>query len=116
MKKLNFFCTLAVIFAFVSCNSDSDSILEPIESTESTHTISLEEALANLNDFVNDDATRSGNTTFKIADVVTVSYPSNTRSGNTTNCSSIAYVANFENNQGYAILAADDRIKERVLV
>lgn len=81
------------------------------------HRITIIEALGSLDEFVNDGKkTRAASK--KIRNVLTLSYNSiRTRgeAGKSIDCENLVYVANFENNEGYAILAADDRIGDDVL-
>lgn len=91
---------------------------EAAQKSLPSHTIPLLNALKSLDDFMNDPKsgeTRSNNTR-RVKNVITVNLNGiPTRSDGLGNENSLLYVANFENNEGYALLAADDRISEDVL-
>lgn len=102
----------------MSCQ-DSLEDFEPAcnENLSPNYSISVDEALANLDDFMQGDqaGTRSG---YKRS--VESVYPLrrsvvSTRSAVGNDEGNLLYVANFENEQGYAILAADARIGEKVI-
>lgn len=113
MKKLfcNLFVAVAAMCMMSSCsNEESSNIIADINNN---HCISIEEALSNLSAVMDDNDTRVGGTSKVVINVLPIT-TSMTRSGSSSN-SALLYVANFEDNQGYALLAADDRIEEKVL-
>lgn len=116
MKNLFIKAAMCCLLALASgCQSVDLPI--PVESEETlSHTISVEDAIENLKSFMKDGSTRAGDTR-EVSNVLTVKYKSAaTRSAGTVlDCENLIYVANFEDEQGYAILAADDRIDEPVL-
>lgn len=62
--------------------------------------------------------TRATKDNRRVKEVFTVKYQTiATRASipNKLDCENLLYIANFENNQGFAVLAADDRIKDEVL-
>lgn len=115
MKKLLSIIGSGLLVFVTGCQSLDAPDVEPMNETVS-HTISVEDALANLKSFMSDANTRAVDPR-KVGGVLTVKYKSaTTRSGATVaDCENLIYVANFEDEQGYAILAADDRIDEPVL-
>lgn len=126
MKKYAF--VLVAIIAtlnFSSCNDDFESELanDPILDSESqtNHQISKEDALSALNDFLAEST--NGNLKSLKVDIDTaemwgIKYNSlvNNNKSMQINSGNLVYVANFADEQGYAILAADDRINEEVLI
>lgn len=123
MKKV--LSMLLVTIFMLSCQNEFD--LEPIAEVgpnfvtigSNQFAISVDSALANLAAFMADEetsATRSASARV-VSSVTPIKYRSKvTRSsGNNVDCENLLYVANFENEQGYAILAGDTRIGEDVL-
>lgn len=104
-----------LLLCAVACQNQEIPI--PVQSEETvSHSISVEDALATLKSFMKDECTRTTDVR-EVSNVLTVKYKSaSTRSGCAIpDCENLIYVANFENEQGYAILAADDRIDDPVL-
>lgn len=115
MKKLCYLLGLSLFALVTGCHSSDLPI--PGASEESvSHTISVEDALKNLKSFMKEGNTRAADIP-EVSDVLTVKYKTAaTRAGGSVvDCENLIYVANFEDEQGYAILAADDRIDEPVL-
>lgn len=121
MKLSNFFvavCMAACSFFLSACEDDVNNHQVKLEksASELSHTITKEKALASLQSFLsetNKDQTRSIPDNRRIKDIFAV-----TRTSNITRAlarTDILYVANFEDNQGFAVLAADDRIKDEVI-
>ena len=124
MIRLNHSLTVFVILALlVSCNK---SIVYPREEqTESSssvnpHAIPVEYAVASLYSFLgyDDDKTTKSNlpqvesvSTIRMKDLRTKSVVLSSES----NCDELVYLVNFTNENGYAILAADDRITEGII-
>lgn len=82
------------------------------------HNIPLSDALATLSDFLRDEnQSRAGNPRV-IGNTITIKYnEKRSRSANdSVDCDNLVYIVNFENNAGYAVLAADNRIPEPILV
>lgn len=122
MKKLKYIAYAA--FAALAMSSCTDDILpvqgkqtEP-ERTVSDYSISPEQALANLDAFMEGDEelTRSHGEV-SVKDIFPVKYSTMaTRAEQSENeCENLIYVANFEDNAGYALLAADERIPDKVI-
>ncbi len=113
MKKI-IYIAISVIF-LISCEKlaylpETDNII----NKERTHVIPMEEALASLESFQSIAAETKSIPSIKEVFVV-YSTPSLTRSSSSES-DTLLYVVNYENNGGYAILAADDRIVEDVLM
>ena len=106
---------------FTSCQDDiAVTNEEPGYSniTENQYSISEESALAYLADFLADSEpdSRSGKR-ISVKSIKPIKYnrvASRTQQDN-VDCENLLYVANFEDNQGYAILAGDERISDKVL-
>lgn len=126
MKKNLLVRAMLVAVLLVCCNSCDDREEIPSSQPKSEkvscnpHAISQEQALASLQDFMNsfeNVATRSAMQSRRVKDIYPVEFRKDvTRAGaDTIDCENLLYVVNFENEQGYAILAADDRVKDDVL-
>ena len=110
------------LFSFSSCN-DKEILPSPpsAEVKTNSHTIPLNQALASLKSFMNESTgneTRATTDNRRVKEVFTIKYQTiATRASipNKLDCENLLYIANFENNQGFAVLAADDRIKDEVL-
>lgn len=120
MKKL--FHLLLVVVLLSSC-SNYDEPLETIvpEQPQSVniHTIPVDSALSFLSDFLaaEGDVDSRADRMKSISSVKTVRYDMvGSRSGDDSlKCENLLYVANFANNEGYAVMAADDRLSARVI-
>lgn len=121
MKRV--ICILIMALSLMSCEdklvpqsnlNDSDDT-----RTENIYSISVDDALANLNAFM--AATESPVTRSEarrvVGSIVPIKYNlmSTKASLDIMDCENILYVANFKERQGYAILAADTRIEEPVI-
>lgn len=120
MRKLHLTIFLLGVALFVSCN-DNDIPMTSNDESETNgpnYEISPDSALAYLNEFLNSDKpdSRSINNR-KVASISPVKYPKmlSRSSEDSIDCENLVYVANFEQEQGYAILAADKRISEKVI-
>lgn len=118
MKK--YLCFLLCLMAVVACQQDVDFV--PVEDvaheevSTNPYAISIEKALTNLEDFMMAlDETRAEGVRV-VSDITPIKYVPTTRSGENIDCENILFVANFENNQGYAILSGDERIEQPILV
>lgn len=97
-------------------NSDIEDVSNSVESSQTSHAISAEEALANLNDFLKDSPTRAGENLPKATDLIPMKIKEmTTRAPSLEGAKNLIYVANFPNDNGFAILAGDDRIREKVI-
>lgn len=86
------------------------------------YTIPVDSALEYLSAYFSaetnyDSSTRTENRRI-VSKISPIKYKINKSRASTCDwdCDTVLYIANFENNEGYAILAADERIKEKVLV
>ena len=125
MKKHLFYVAAIAALLLGSCAKESFSSEKSVETEEQLcpHTIPVETALASLDDFLasvdEGRQTKSGmpDGKRKVKDVQTV-YTVNgmTKSdGNAEDGNALVYIVNFENDGGYAIISADDRIPEDIL-
>ena len=120
MKKITIIATLS--FLCLIATSCTDTMDEPILETNvktEYHGVPVEDALKYLNDFLatTDEPTRSSGArrigsvnVVRNKDLVTRS-----TSSKSFDADSLIYVVNFENNQGFAYLAADDRISAPII-
>ena len=120
MKKS--LCAIMAALLLLSCQEEElCTSPTPIEKpiAEHTFTIPVDSALANLAAFMADEETSTTRSAAVrvVSSVTPIKYsPKMTRStGANVDCENLLYVANFENEQGYAILAGDTRIGEDVL-
>lgn len=122
MRKI-IFITYTILIA-TSCQDYGQSLSPPDsgnnipEEIESPYAISPEDALNNLNEFLESDpvSTRSSikRQASSISPIKTNRLPTRVNAGN-MDCDNIIYIANFQDDQGYAILAADNRIPEKII-
>lgn len=108
------------LFAFVSCHEKME-IVSPENNSddnriENTHVISMDEALADLEAFMKDSDTKAtdNRSVCSVKPIKLNGYHTKGLSDDYTNVP-ILYVAQFEGEQGFAVLAADDRIEEKIL-
>jgi Peptidase C10 family. len=121
MKKI--LGSLMVALSVISCQEDlelnSESGLSNETPTENSYQISADSALANLNTFLTDTENYATKTVKSrtVSSITPIKFNSTlTRAVNENlKCENLLYVANFENEQGYAILAGDTRIEEKVI-
>lgn len=97
--------------------SDSNGISK--NTSKNSYSIPIDSALANLNDFLDaseEPATRTHDKRV-VSSVASIRYNRvKTRSdADSINCDTILYIANFEGDAGYAVLAADKRIIAKVI-
>lgn len=116
----NFIFTFVVSIFMIGCQEilDIDGAIDtvPENITENVYAISEEEALENLHAFMASSETKSSDVC-RIVSISPIKYKTvKTKTyQDDLNCENLLYVANFEGNQGYAILAGDTRIGEEVL-
>ncbi len=126
MKKILFWGLVASVV--IGCERpvepvDNDALSDETQKIENSHRISEEDAIASLMDFLESfkgQDTKSGvdYSSRRIKDIEPFkSRMLVTKSSDlaAADCEDILYVVNFEDEQGYAILAADDRIPADVL-
>ncbi len=118
MKHL--FTALAAAMLFVSCHEKMEIISPETnpdnDRIENTHVISMDEALANLEAFMKDSDTKAtdNRSVCSVKPIKLNGYHTKGLSDDYTNVP-ILYVAQFEGEQGFAVLAADDRISHSVI-
>lgn len=105
---------LGFILCALSCTQTED--LPCIEKKASNdYIVPVNTALKNLDDFLKIDIVGSrAAESPKVAEVYSINIPTS-RSSEASDVENLFYIANFEDNQGYAILAADSRISSPVL-
>lgn len=117
MKK-TFFIILSFAIA-ISCSEtlrpdfDNIGINQQQEISAPDYHIGLETALESLDEFFDAmDGTKSTSDRIRIADVIRLGRQPGTtvKSTESTDTSTILYVVNFEDDAGYAVLAADSRL------
>lgn len=119
MNKLSFILATAALVC--SCTSEDVVMPQPdtyIEDIEDCYAISIDEAIDNLYDLLDclEPESRTGTKKRVIDNTFSVSqYPGNSRSSRGTDSGNIFHVVNFADNEGFAILAADNRIPDKVL-
>lgn len=113
---------LGILLSFISCQKGFEQIkdLEVIEPQvkDNIYAISSDQAMTNLLEFLKSDSSQTKSNDIRVIGSITpISYNKiATKSGITDlECETLLYIANFENNQGYAILAGDTRIDEPVI-
>lgn len=116
MKKIIFY--MMTFCALMSCQDNENVLDETVNINKHTHAISIDEALANLHAFMNDSTeTRScgSDRIVKSIKPVKISMLQTRSTQEIPDCENVVYVANFEDEEGYAILAADDRVEADVI-
>ena len=104
------------LFAFVSCHEveiDTPENNSATKTSEITYAISKEEALANLEAFMDDADTKVSKRT--VREIVPIKYQTYGTKAKKDFNKDLIYVAQFEDEQGFAVLAADKRIEEKVI-
>lgn len=119
-SKLTYSLLFGVILS--SCSQEELIVEVPLPSEPaavSPYSIPADSALAYLKDFMQDQSdTRASEVDHRsIGSITPIKYkPHLTRSGAiATDCDNLLYIANFEDEQGFAVLAADTRIGEKVI-
>ena len=114
-NRLSLIVTFAIFSIFlISCSAEYiDPVYTPNDSLpemNTPHFVPYEQALAELNSMLRDIdiQTRGGRSTRQISDCYLASDLSLTKSGDGKEEPAV-YVFNFENDQGFAIISADDR-------
>lgn len=111
--------SLVIVFSISlsACqDAETEVIKNPLpEKTTQLHAISTDKALSNLDNFLMDGSTRGGDSHPKVVSVIPMRMDEVTTRVATSNANNILYVANFSENKGFAILAGDDRIQEKVI-
>lgn len=114
MKK--FFVFALAISALVACQKEaplSQPAATKLQSNRSSHTVPIEKALRELDQFLSGGQTRGADPRH-VTNVQTVSgaqlFPTRTRAEELPDLDDVFYIAHFEEGEGCAILAADDRL------
>ena len=128
MKRKCFERILSAVFiailAFANYACDNKEEIPPRDKekqeSKNPHAISQEQALASLQAFLasfDDETTRSVMNGRRVKDIFPVEYKKDVTRGdvNDIDCENLLYVVNFEDEKGFAFLAADDRVKDDVL-
>ena len=124
MKQINLLFVILIAWLLSGCTSDPTAMSESepsLPTQEVSHVVPVEHALEELQSVLdvidspseNDVVTRSGGVRC-VKDVATVSsdiLPVSTRSGETNDVENLFYIVNFEEENGYAILGADNRLE-----
>ena len=120
MKKFYLFISVALLL--LSCN-ETNVLNERCDSQsgegQNSHSIPVDSALSYLYSFMDEGEIISrGFENKKVSSVMPIKYgviKSRSTEPEVTDCDNLVYVVNFENNAGYAILAADDRVGSNVI-
>lgn len=119
MKKKSLFSVFAMaIVVLVSCQDNIDPLASAGSQEASSHTIPVEQALENLKDFLNDSPkTRSLVDGISLTNVITVrpNHMSTRAIKLPEDCNALMYAVNFSDENGYALLSADNRIDDAVI-
>jgi hypothetical protein len=102
-----------LVLCLLSCTKNTACQLEPAFHLNS-HVIPIDQAINDLNQFLESEK----NTKTKLsADYSVTVLPSSHIGTKSTEsyCDSLLYIINFSNNNGYAVLAADDRISSNII-
>ena len=117
MKKL--FVSLAVVaVAVTACQKEVDMQKETDVSNTSSNVISIEEACENLNEILRCIDPQTRGTIRAIREITPLpcdSYLNSTTRTTSMESSELLYLVNFEDNNGYAVLAANTQISPSVL-
>lgn len=116
----NLFIILTSLVLITSCQEDVISVQSSDEQkdTVSPYNIPLDSALSYLDDFLKENSNLVSRSDHyrKVVDAYPVKNISSIKSrSGAADCENIIYVANFADESGYAILAADNRISEKVI-
>ena len=110
--------TILLVAIVTSCSKD-DSVVNKQEKYINSHRIPQEIAIKELESFLIDDEvlTKGGNghRVIKSIECLTERVPS-TKSGSDYNgLDTLIYIVNFDNQEGFAVLSADDRISSMII-
>ena len=115
MKKYYSIIIISIIITSCSYFEKSHIELNDDTSTKTTnYTITVNQALNNLYSFCGLSDVKSSENCYQIENIFVICNDSpKTKS---LNVDTMLYVVNFKNDQGYAVLSADNRIKEDVIL
>lgn len=88
---------------------------EIADSPKNPHTISIVQALKNLDDFMADEEGHTKAVKHSVKSILPVYSNRTSRSASSDENAPLIYVANFDNDEGFAILAAHDGIPAQVI-
>jgi len=119
MKKLTYlFLFIGIVFT-ISCQDDVPcGNLPNIQTVNNKYSISEESALAYLADFFDETEPDSrGGKKISVKSIKPIKYNrvASRAMQDTIDCENLLYIANFEDNQGYAVLAGDERIPDKII-
>ena len=109
---------IVVLIGLNACQSAEEEFKETQPPVSfSSHAISEKDALTNLNDFLkSSNGTRAKDNHPEIMNIIPMKLEKVTTSAMApNNAENVIYVANFSEEKGFAVLAADDRIQEKVI-
>lgn len=116
------FLLSGLLFLLSSCTKQTDNLsLNNGNISEHSHVVPLDQAIESLNLFLDSlPDSKSSLPSRKFSSVSTIRSNKSvsnslTRSSSTAVSEALLYLVNFDDAQGYAILAADDRISARIL-
>lgn len=115
---INLLLVAIMLVGLDSCQESNEEVAPTcnLENKTETHAISIEEALSNLDAFLKDNSTRTTISHPTVVNVIPMRMDkTTTRAMTTENAENVIYVANFSCDQGFAVLAADDRIKDKII-
>lgn len=124
MKRSLLLIVSILMVGVISCTNVLEDGLVAVTDTESTeysspYHIPVEEALANLEstmDAIGIGNTRSNNrANWTITNVPMSAFQTQTRVDEEGDLSDVIYVVNFNNDEGYAVLSADNRLPDDVI-
>lgn len=104
---------LIVVVGAVACSQlQNETLIVDVRSNNaSSHVIPLEKALASLSGFLEESTKLSETSEY----AVSIVYSDQICTKSNDEVSELLYLVNFDNNEGYAVLAADDRISSSVI-
>lgn len=113
MRTINFF---SMFFLFLSAviGCERATLSKPTHDEDLSHLITIEEALKNLDEYNECSIEKQvkSKASFKVS---TIYKNSTLLKSSTDDTAPLLYIINYENNNGYAILSADNRIGSSVI-
>jgi len=125
MKLTNrIFAIIALMLFIISCDSQNESMVMQGEiqpKFSDTHKIPITEAMADLQNFLDEIEPKSKGYGKRVISgieyVMNINSLATKSTKDTITClaDTLLYIINFDNDNGFAVLSADDRIAERIL-
>lgn len=117
MKQILLSYLMIALFLLTGCQQQ-DFVTNPTATITKTHTISMDSALTNLKEFMDefDDNKTRFNSPRSVNSIEAIILHTKDSRASGIDCDTILYIANFNDQRGYAILSADNRIPEPILV